>query len=60
MPELDQALAALVPLLAPDAIIVLERGARTPEPAWPAGIELERRKVYGDTAVHWLVASSSG
>ena len=54
--ELDETLAALVPLLAPDAIVVLERGARTAEPVLPAGLELERRKVYGDTAVLWLVA----
>ncbi len=59
MPELDQALAALVPLLAPDAIVVLERGARTSEPVWPAGLELERRKEYGDTAVYWLFANGS-
>ena len=60
LPELGQALDALVPLLAPEAIVVLERGARTPEPVLPAGLELERRKVYGDTAVHWLVATSGG
>ena len=55
-PELAHTLEALVPLLAPDAVVVLERGARTPEPAWPAGLELERRKDYGDTAVYWLAA----
>jgi 16S rRNA (guanine966-N2)-methyltransferase len=49
-----------VPLLAADAIVVLERGARTPEPVLPAGLELERRKVYGDTAVYWVVASGTG
>jgi 16S rRNA (guanine966-N2)-methyltransferase len=55
--ELAQTLDSLAPLLAPDAIVVLERGARTPELALPAGLELERRKVYGDTAVHWLAAA---
>ncbi len=55
-PELAHTLEALVPLLAPGAVVVLERGARDPEPAWPVGLELERRKDYGDTAVYWLGA----
>lgn len=56
LPELTHTLDALVPLLAPYATLVLERGARTPEPAWPAGLELDRRKDYGDTALYWLSA----
>lgn len=36
-PELGAVLAALVPHLAPDAVVVVERSSRTPEPAWPAG-----------------------
>ena len=56
LPELTHALDALVPLLAVDAIVVLERGSRTPAPEWPIGLELERRKEYGDTAVFWLAA----
>ena len=59
LPELTHALEALVPLLAPDAIVVLERGARTLTPAFPAGLELERRKDYGDTAVYWLASVRS-
>lgn len=50
----EQPLAALVPHLAPDAVVVLERSARTAEPTLPPGLELERRKDYGDTAVYWL------
>ncbi len=52
--ELAQALETLAPLLSPAAMVVLERGARAPEPRLPDGLELERRKVYGDTAVYWL------
>lgn len=52
-PELSRALQSLVPHLAPDAVVVLERAARSPEPAWPAGLELQRRKDYGETAVFY-------
>jgi 16S rRNA (guanine966-N2)-methyltransferase len=51
--ELREVLAALVPRLAPDAIVMLERSSRSPEPAWPNGMELERRKNYGDTTLWW-------
>lgn len=52
--ELAQELAALVPLLAPDAVVVVERSSRDPEPGWPAGLVLDRRTAYGETAVFWL------
>jgi 16S rRNA (guanine966-N2)-methyltransferase len=53
-PELVRELGALVPLLAPDAVVLVERSSRDPEPAWPAGLALDRRKDYGDTALYWL------
>jgi 16S rRNA (guanine966-N2)-methyltransferase len=52
--EIEHNLDALVPRLSPDAVVVLERSSRTPAPAWPVGLELDRRKDYGDTAVYWL------
>lgn len=58
--ELDQAamhadLIALAPLLSVDAVIVVERSSRTPEPPLDGtGLELFREKIYGDTAVYWL------
>jgi len=55
--ELDHVLAALVPRMAADAVVVLERSSRTPVPAWPAGLELERRSDYGETAIFWLAAT---
>lgn len=54
--ELAEDLRALAPLLAEDAVVVVERGARSPEPLWPDGIVPERRKDYGDTTVWWAVA----
>ncbi|WP_210506307.1 16S rRNA (guanine(966)-N(2))-methyltransferase RsmD [Naasia sp. SYSU D00057] len=50
--DLAENLAALLPLLAEDAVVVVERSSRSPEPAWPAGIASFRRRNYGETAVH--------
>ncbi|MCU1577206.1 MAG: rRNA ((966)-N(2))-methyltransferase RsmD [Leifsonia sp.] len=55
--ELAQALTALVPRLSTDAVVVVERSARSPEPPWPAGLTADRRKDYGETAVWWLGTS---
>ncbi len=52
--ELTHNLEALAARLSPDAVVVLERSSRDRAPEWPAGLELERRKDYGDTAVYWL------
>jgi 16S rRNA (guanine966-N2)-methyltransferase len=52
--DLAQVLRLLVPSLAPDAIVVTERAARSPEPVLPTGLMLERQRRYGDTAVWWL------
>jgi len=52
--ELLTALTALVPLLAPDAEVCVERSARDPEPTLPAPLTLSRLKLYGETAVYTL------
>jgi 16S rRNA (guanine966-N2)-methyltransferase len=52
--EVDANLLSLVPRLSEDAVVLLERSSRDPEPAWPEGLELERRKDYGDTTLYWL------
>jgi 16S rRNA (guanine966-N2)-methyltransferase len=52
--EVSAALTALVPRLDPDAVVVLERSSRDPAPTLPDGLELDRRKDYGDTALYWL------
>lgn len=38
--------------LADDALVVVERSARSPEPMWPQGLELSRTRTYGETAIH--------
>jgi 16S rRNA (guanine966-N2)-methyltransferase len=51
--ELALELELLEPRLAPDAVVLIERSSRSPEPRWPDGIELDRRKDYGDTTLWW-------
>jgi 16S rRNA (guanine966-N2)-methyltransferase len=50
---LTAVLAALVEgrWLAPEAFVVVERSTRSPQPAWPEGLELSGEKRYGETAV---------
>lgn len=52
--ELEANLAALAPRLSPDATVVIERSSRDPEPTWPAGLTLDKRKLYSDTAIYWV------
>ncbi len=35
--------------LAPRAVVVVERSSRSPEPRWPAGLELTGERRYGET-----------
>ena len=52
--EVEGNLAALVPRLSPDAVVVLERASRSAAPAMPPGLILDRRKDYGDTSLYWM------
>ena len=55
--ELLAVLTALVPRLAPDADVAVERSARDPRPTLPAGLTPARTRTYGETAVHYLTAA---
>ena len=44
-------LAALVPHLEPDAMVVVERSKKSPEPRWPDGLRLDDERKWGDTRV---------
>lgn len=37
--------------LAAEAMVIVERSSRSPEPIWPSGIELVREKKYGETRI---------
>jgi 16S rRNA (guanine966-N2)-methyltransferase len=54
--DLRADLEALVPALDVDALVVVERRARSGEPAWPPGLARETRKAYGDTVLWWARA----
>lgn len=51
--ELAGALTLLVPRLAPGAVVVVERGSRSPAPSLPPGLVATRAKRYGDTTLWW-------
>lgn len=64
-PPYDYANDALVALLeglaeqlSADAVVIVERAAREPEPAWPTALETTRRRDYGDTVVYSLAPAS--
>ena len=51
--ELAANLVSLLPLLADDAVVLVERSSRSGQPNWPAGLTPIREKKYGETALWW-------
>ena len=51
--ELTANLKSLIPQLAEDAMVLVERSSRSPEPTWPDGLALVRKKSYGETLLWW-------
>lgn len=49
---LTEVLAAVVPLLADDAVVVVERADRDGPVTWPQGLHADRARRYGDTTLH--------
>jgi 16S rRNA (guanine966-N2)-methyltransferase len=49
--ELTEVLQALVPRLGPDAVVLVERSKRSPEPSWPDGLVAFSKRSYGETLV---------
>ena len=47
--DLARALQLLTPHLEHDAMVVVERSSRSPEPTWPAQLEREDERSWGDT-----------
>ena len=54
--DLAGVLAALDGALAADAVVVVERSARSPEPRWPDVLAQHESRRYGDTVV-WFAAT---
>ena len=57
--ELAATLAALVPRLTARAAVVVEWSSRSEAPAWPKGLVASESKRYGETTVHYAVASGA-
>ncbi|CAN5346325.1 16S rRNA (guanine(966)-N(2))-methyltransferase RsmD [soil metagenome] len=55
--ELAETLDALAERVTPDALIVVERTSRSPEPRLPAHLTLDRRKDYGETTLWWITTT---
>lgn len=49
--QLAEVLAALAPLLSAQAVVVVERSSRAPEPTWPGGLRRLDERRYGETAL---------
>lgn len=58
--EIEQVLAGLEPHLAADAMILVERSKRSPEPRWPSGTELVDERTWGDTRVWFARRDHNG
>ena len=59
--ELDvvPVLELLVPWLAPDAVVAVERRTRGPELAWPQGYEPVRSRRYGEATLWYALLASA-
>ena len=60
--QVEQALALLVAhqWLVVGSVLVVERSARSVEPAWPRGLVREREKRYGETVLWYVRADPAG
>ncbi len=60
-PEVEHVLGLLLTRgwLAAEALLVLERPARAPEPTWPEGVSEVRSRRYGETML-WYVRAGRG
>lgn len=52
--SLVEVIRLLVPRLAEDSVVAIERSARDPEPQWPEEYRALASKDYGETRLYWL------
>jgi 16S rRNA (guanine966-N2)-methyltransferase len=55
--DVDPVLVALVPWVAPDGVVVVERRTRGPAPVAPEGLVAERSRRYGEATLWYFSAS---
>lgn len=51
--ELAEVLTAVVPLCTDDALVIVERSARSADLVWPQGLKALNNKKYGETELWW-------
>lgn len=51
--RVEALIAALLPALTEDAVLVVERSSRTPAPTWPEGFADDGDRTYGETRIHF-------
>lgn len=56
--ELTEALVALIPVCADDALVIVERSSRSADLEWPFGLKELGHKKYGETELWWARAST--
>lgn len=56
--EVNENLESLLPKLAKEALVMVERSSRSDALGIPAGLELDEAKSYGDTTIYWLLKSA--
>ena len=54
--DVTPVLAALVPWLAEDAVVAVERRTRSGAPPWPEGLVEERSRKYGEATIWYALA----
>lgn len=58
--QLGRVLEALAPHLAEDALVVVERSARSPQPSWPDGLVHYADRKYGETHLWFAEPAAPG
>lgn len=55
--DVEPVLTAVLPWLAPEAVVVVERRTRGAHPAWPEGLEGVRSRKYGEATLYYALAA---
>lgn len=53
--DLAHVLSLLSDVLAEDAVVVVERSSRSPEPRWPDGLVRDGHRIYGETVIWYAI-----
>ena len=57
---IDTLLGALLPRMAEDGLVMIERSSRSQPPSWPVDFTPEKPRKYGETTLYFATVSSNG